>query len=256
MFKRFISHRFLLEELVKRDFIHKYKRTALGIVWSVLSPLLMLLVMWMMFTHFFGRDTPHYSLYLFAGVIMLNYFSEATSGGMAALVGNAKIFSKVNVPKYMFILSRNIASTFNFLLTFIVFFIFVLFDDYTLFTWKFFLLPYPIFCITLLNIGVGLILSALFVFIKDIQYLYQVFLRVLMYTSATFYRIDTFNETAQRIFKLNAVYLASKYIRDIVIDGLTPSLMEHGLLAGYAIVIFAIGCFVYIKANRHFLYYI
>lgn len=102
------NHQFLFEELVKRDFKKKYKRTVLGAVWSLLSPLMMLLVMRLVFTQFFGRNMDHYTTYLFCGNLVFAFFSESTSQGMSSLMGNASIFTKVNVPKYLFLLSKNV----------------------------------------------------------------------------------------------------------------------------------------------------
>ncbi len=99
------QHQFLFEELVKRDFTKKYKRTILGVFWSVLSPLLMLIVQALVFTQFFGRNTPNYIIYLFCGNLVYSYFKESTTSGMSALMENASIFSKVNVPKYLFLFS-------------------------------------------------------------------------------------------------------------------------------------------------------
>ena len=82
MFEGLKRRRFLFEELVKRDFKKKYKRTILGMGWSMLSPLLMLLVMKIVFEQFFGRTVPHYTTYLFCGLLMFNWFSESTNGGM------------------------------------------------------------------------------------------------------------------------------------------------------------------------------
>ena len=124
---RFKKNQFLFEELVKRDFKQKYKRTVLGMMWSVLSPLFSLLVMRLVFTHFFGRNMEHYTTYLFCGNLIFSYFKESTTGGMNALMANAGIFSKINVPKYMFLLSKNISSLINFVLTLCVFFVFALF---------------------------------------------------------------------------------------------------------------------------------
>ena len=104
------KNRFLFSELVKRDFKQKYKRTVLGMWWSVLSPLLTLLVMRLVFTQFFGRNISHYTTYLFCGTLVFSYFKESTNGGMNALMANRGIISKVNVPKYMFLLSKNISS--------------------------------------------------------------------------------------------------------------------------------------------------
>ena len=188
MFSKIVElkkHQFLFEELVKRDFKKKYKRTILGMAWSILSPLFQLLVMTLVFTQFFGRNTPHYMIYIFCGNLIFSFFSDATKGGMGTIMGNAGIFTKVNVPKYLFLLSRNIQALINFGLILIVFFVFVAFDGLA-FTWKFICLLYPICCLILFNIGVGMILSALFVFFRDIQYLYDVFTMLLMYLSAVF----------------------------------------------------------------------
>ena len=92
------QNRFLFEELVKRDFKQKYKRTVLGMAWSILSPLLQLLVMRVVFTQFFGRAIAHYTTYLFCGNLVFSYFRDSTNGGMNSLMSNAHIFSKVNVP--------------------------------------------------------------------------------------------------------------------------------------------------------------
>ena len=108
MVSKFRQYHFLFEELVKRDFKKKYKRTVLGMVWSVLSPLLTLLVMKLVFTQFFGRTTPHYTIYLFCGNLVYSCFNESTSQGMTSLMGNASIFTKVNVPKYLFLSSKNV----------------------------------------------------------------------------------------------------------------------------------------------------
>ena len=125
---KFLENRFLFSELVKRDFKKKYKRTYLGMIWSVLSPLLTLLVMRIVFTQFFGRGMEHYTIYLFCGNIVFSYFSEATSSGMSSLMDNASIFSKVNVPKYLFLFSKNISSLINFGMTFVVFILFCIID--------------------------------------------------------------------------------------------------------------------------------
>ena len=99
MLEKWRKYRFLFEELVKRDFKTKYKRTVLGMAWSVLSPLLLLFVMRLVFTQFFGRNMEHYTTYLFCGTLSFSYFSESTNQGMTSLVGNAGIFTKVYVPK-------------------------------------------------------------------------------------------------------------------------------------------------------------
>ncbi len=255
MIQKLKKYQFLFEELVKRDFKKKYKRTVLGMAWSVLSPLLSLLVMRLVFTQFFGRSTPHYTTYLFCGNLVFAYFNESATQGMSSLMGNAGIFSKVNVPKYLFLFSKNVQTFINFGLTLGVFFVFCILDHIT-FTWKFVLLLYPICCLVLFNIGVGLILSALFVFFRDIQYLWSVFIQLLMYLSAIFYTIDSYPPMIKNMFLLNPVYLFIRYFRKIVIDATIPSIWFHLLMLADVVIVLGIGCFIYRKYNTKFLYYV
>lgn len=255
MIRKLMQHRFLFEELVKRDFKKKYKRTILGVFWSLLSPLLMLIVMRLVFTQFFGNSIPHYTIYLFAGTLTFSFFSESTGQGMMSLMGNSAIFSKVNVPKYMFLFSKNVQTLINYLLTLIVFFVFCAIDRIE-FSWKFLTLLFPVVCLVLFNIGVGLILSALFVFFRDIQYLWTVFTQMLMYLSAIFYTVDRFSPEVQKLFLLNPIYSIINYFRQVVIYGNIPPLWYHGLLIVYVGIILGIGCWMYKKYNHKFLYYV
>ena len=259
MIKRFIEkvkrHQFLFEELVKRDFKSKYKRTTLGIAWSMLAPLMQLGVMALVFTKFFGRNTPHYLIYLFSGNLIFTYFNEATNQGMTALEMNAHIFSKINVPKYLFLLSKNVSSLINFLLTLVIYLIFVIADGIGL-HWNFLTLIYPIVCLMAFNIGIGLVLSALHVFFKDISYLYGILTTLLMYMSVIFYTLDVFSPTVQKLFYLNPVYNYIHYFRSVVIYGEIPSLWHHLLCLGYAAAAMLAGMGMYKKYNYRFLYYI
>ena len=120
------------------------------------------------------------------------------------------------------------------------------------------------FCLTHYNmmlgrrrmLGMGLILSALFVFFRDIQYLWGIFIQLLMYLSAIFYTVSSFPETVQKIFLLNPIYVYIKYFRLIVIDNSVPSIQYHLLALGYALIAFAIGALMYKKQNHKFLYYV
>lgn len=249
------KQQFLFEELTARDFKQKYKRTLLGMGWSLVYPLLTLLIQRLIFARFFARSTPHYTIYLFAGNVVFSYFREATTGGMHALLANAHIFSKVNVPKYIFVLTKNVSALINFGITVVVFFLFVWIDGVP-FSWSFFSVLIPMICLVIFNLGVGMILSALYVFFRDVSYLYDVFLTLLMYLSAIFYTIDTFPETVQKLFLLNPVYCYIKYFRVAVIDGNVPSLGFNGLCILYALIAIGLGALIYKKKNHQFLYYV
>ena len=145
------KYQFLFSELVKRDFKKKYKRSVLGMFWSILSPLLQLCVMAVVFTRFFGRNTEHYIIYLFSGNLIFAFFKDSTNGGMHSLMQNSNIIKKINVPKYLFLLSKEVSSCINFGLTLIIYFIFVAIDGIP-FSFRFLLLLFPVACILIFNI--------------------------------------------------------------------------------------------------------
>lgn len=246
---------FLFRELVHRDFTKKYKRTVLGIAWSILSPMLTLLIMNIIFGTMLGSSIEHYTIYLFSGQLVFSFFSDSTNEGMTSLLNNADIFTKVNVPKYMFLFSKNVSSLINFGITLVIYFVFVIFNGIPI-TWKFIMLLYPVACLIIFNLGLGLILSALYMFFRDIQYLYNIFTMLLMYMSAIFYSIETFPAWGQNLFLLNPVYLYIRYFRKIVIEGTIPSPAFHLLALAYALIVFGIGALIYKKKNHSFLYYV
>ena len=255
MFGRLKRHQFLFEELVKRDFKKKYKRTILGMGWSMLSPLLMLLVMKLVFENFFGRNMNHYTTYLFCGLLTFNWFAESTNSGMRSLFSNSGIFTKVNVPKYLFLFSGNIQVLINFGLTLLVFFAFCAIDHVS-FSWRFLFLAYPIMTLLLFNVGVGMVLSALFIFFRDIDYLWTVALQLVMYGSAIFYTVGNFPPKVQLVFSLNPIYRHISYIREVVLSGTIPSFAAHLTLLGFSIAALLAGVYMYKHYNTKFLYYV
>lgn len=255
MISKLQSNRFLFEELVKREFKKKYKGTVLGMIWSLLSPLLTLLVMRVLFGGFFGDGISNYTTYLFCGNLVFSYFNESCTQGMTSLRNNADIFTKIKVPKYLFLLAKNVQTLINFALTLAVFLLFCALDGVS-FTWKFLLLLYPVVCLLLLNVGAGLILSALFVFFRDMQYLWTVFAQLLMYASAIFYTTDGFSPTLRGLLHLNPVYLCITYFRQIVLYGEIPGVWFHLLMLFFGGLSLGIGCLIYKKYNQKFLYYL
>lgn len=255
LYQTLAKHKFLLEELVKRDFKKKYKRTVLGMGWSLMSPLLTLLMMKIIFTNFFGRTQPHYTTYLFVGILVVDFFSESTKGGITALTGNAVIFTKVNIPKYLFLISKNVQTMINFMLTLVVFFGFCIMDHIT-FSWRMLVIAYPMLTLTMFNLGLGLLLSALYVFFRDMQYLWNIILRFLLYGSAVFYTTDKFPSYLQVAFKCNPVYDHIAFVRQIVINESIPSCGDFLLLASFAFAAILVGGWMYKHYNTEFLYYV
>lgn len=248
------NYGFLFGQLVKRDFNKKYKRSMLGVVWSLLGPLMNFAVMSIIFTNFFGRTTHRYSVFLFSGLVVFTYFSSATSSGMKSLLSGSSIYSRVNVPKYLFVLTSNTLALINFSFTFIVLLIIVFRDG--LFTFKLIYLIYPITCLTIFNIGVSFFLGTLNVFFNDIEHVYSVVTQTLRYASAIMYSIDTYAPEIQMLFYFNPIYIYILYFREIIIEHTVPGFYIHVLCIVYALIPLFLGITVYKKLNNRFMYYL
>ncbi len=255
LIKTLIQSRYLFTQLVKRDFRQKYKKTTLGLLWSALNPLCEFAIMMLIFRNLFGRDTPHYTIYLLTGVLVYGMFSSATHGGMTAILSNSGIITKINVPKWFFVLSKNVACLVDFGITFLILIVFMVLDDIA-FTWKFVFLLIPLGCLILFNLGVSMILSTMYVFFKDTQYLYNIFCRLLNYLSAIFWQVSILPEQYRDLLKINPLYDYIVYFRSIIIDGMIPSLTDHLICIGYAAVFFLAGCITYKLNNKKFIYYL
>ncbi len=245
--------KFLLKQLIRRDFKSRYKRAALGVLWSMLSPLCFFAAQAVVFSKILGRG-EHYIAYLITGNIVFHYFSDATTNSMFALQANGGIISKIKVDKDMFLFSRSVSCLINFFFTAAVMF-FIIAIDHIPFHLNFLLLIFPVICLFFMNMGIGYILSALFVLFKDTQYLYSIFTRILIYFSAIFYYTDRFPEPLQNIFYFNPVYCYICYFRSIIIDNTIPSLFIHGLCIGFPILFMLIGKIVYKVNDNKFAYY-
>ena len=238
------NDRFLLSQLIKRDFIKKYKRTSLGILWSALSPLFLLITMDIVFGTFFGSNTPHYTIYLFCGLLLYNYFSNVTRNSMSVISNNASIYSKVPVPKLYFLISHSVANFIDFLVSLAVFFIFVAIDGIS-FRANFLLLVYPVVCLFFINFGISMLLSTIYVFFHDISYLWPVITRIILYSSAVFYNVSILPGAFRRLLSCNPLYMCIDYFRQLVIHDTVPSATYHIVLAVMAALCMLIGGFTY-----------
>ncbi len=255
MLAKLRTHRFQFEELVKRDFKKKYKGTFLGMGWSMVMPLCTLAIMYVVFKHLFGRGIEHFATYLFCGNLVFSWFSESTNMGMRSIVANASIFTKVNVPKYLFLLARNVQTLINFALTLVVFLFFCWLDDVPI-TWRFLVLIYPIMTLLMFNIGMGMILSAFHVFFRDLDYLWGVALQLVMYGSAIFYPVAMLPERMQQAFAYNPIYRHIAFFREVTLQTSLPSASTFLVLAGWAVAVLLIGAWMYKRYNTRFLYYV
>ena len=196
------KYRFLMEQLVSRDFKSKYKRSILGVFWSFLNPLLIMTVQYIVFSTIFRSDIENFAVYLLTGIVCYNFFSEVTSLSVTSIVGNASLITKVYIPKVVYPLSRAISSMINFLLSLIPLLV-VLLLTRTRITPAVLLLPFAIMCLLMLSLGVGMVLAASMVFFRDTQFLWNVISLAWMYMTPIFYPENIVTGWLGYIFKLN-----------------------------------------------------
>ncbi len=203
--KNFNKYRFLLMELVKKEIKLKYRRSYLGILWTLLEPILTTAVLTMVFSTIYQKKDHMFPVYILTGRLLYSYFSNSTKAAMKAIRGNSAMIKKVYVPKYIYPLSTTLANYLTFLISMIV-----LFGAALVFKVKptvhLFAAVIPLFQLLILCLGLGLILSTLAVFFRDLEYLWGVILMLFMYTSAIFYRIEIVSKENLWIYKLNPLY--------------------------------------------------
>ena len=212
---------FVIQELTGREIKRKYARSRLGIIWSVLNPLLMMIVMTMVFSYMFKRSIDNFPLYYLTGSLFWNLFSEGTSHSMSALADNKTLLLKAKLPRQTFVLSRICTTLVNFGFSFIPY-VLMLFVFQIRPSWTMLLFPLDVLLTLAFAMGIGYMLSILYVYFADIQYLYGVFLRILLYLTAVFYPVSSLPEALQKVVGLNPVYMSVYIARECMVYGRAP----------------------------------
>ena len=256
------KYSFLIKQLVMRDFKLKYKRSVLGALWSVLNPLLMMLVMGIVFGQMFGMSNPdvNYLVYLISGLVLFNYYSEASNLAMGSVIGNFPLINKVYIPKYIFPLAKCLFIGINFLLTLIPLFLMIIFSRFganpTYITWHYILLPYVFVCMFLFTLGVGYILSTVSVFLRDTIYIYSIVVMILQYLTPIMYDVNDIAKRVQFIIKLNPLHYYLDFARTIILHNTIPSTQSFIICFVVAVVVLILGLTVFRKYQDKFIYYV
>ena len=249
------KYRFLIKQLVDRDFKAKYKRSVLGVFWSFLNPLLNMAVQYVVFSNLFRFDIPYFPVYLLCGNVIFTYFSESCGMALTSIVGNASLITKVYVPKYIYPLTRILSSLINLLISMIPLIVVALISG---------LLPAPAYvlslyafvCLALFCLGLGMLLSAAMVFFRDIQFLWGVLTTIWMYLTPIFYPVSALPEAAQRIVMMNPLYYYVTFVRTCIIEGVSPEPTMYAQCLLYAIAALVIGAWVFKRNQDKFVLYL
>lgn len=249
------KYKFLIKQLVMRDFKTKYKRSVLGYLWSLLNPLLTMAIQYIVFSTIFRGNIENFPVYLLSGIILFNFFSEAVGQGLVSVVGNAPLITKVYMPKYIYPVTKVISCSINLWISVIPLLI-VAFLTGAPFTKALIVLPYVLICLVLFTIGMSLILATAMVFFRDTQYLWGIISLIWMYATPLFYPENILPEKFQIIQKINPLYQMVKFIRTILIEGVSPEPRRYVYCILPAIVICLIGGWIFKKNQDKFVLYI
>ncbi len=253
--KNIVKYRWLIQQLVGRDLKVKYKRSYLGYLWSLLNPLLMMIVISTVFSYVFRYSIENFPIYLLCGSVMFNYFSESTNMAMTSVIQGSGLIKKVYVPKYILPLSRIISSFVNLGFSLLAVVI-MLFITRTPIRWTIVMFPIPIIYLFFISLGVGLFLCVLATYFRDAIYLYTIFLQALMYFTPLFYPVSVLPEKIQFIIKFNPMYHIITFFRDVVLYGNVPSVRDNVVCIGFAVLSMLVGTYFFRKHQKNFLLYI
>ena len=251
-FRRFTP---LLRELVVRDIKVRYRHSALGLVWTVLNPLLMMVVITIVFSTLFKQNIPNFPIYYLSGSLIFAFNSESTTTALNSIISNASLIKKVYIPKYLFPLSNVLSGLVNLGFSLIAMFIVMLITDAP-FHATLLLLPIPIFYTFLFSVGLGILLSAVTVFFRDIAHFYSVFILAWTYFTPIFYPVEILPDAVMKLMQINPMYHRGTYLRSIVLSGVFPSLKENLLCLCLGLLMLALGLFVFYKKQDKFVLYV
>ena len=246
----------VLTSMVKRNVKSQYLNSFLGILWTVINPLLNMIVMALIFGELFGRTLPgnaDYPVYLFCGQCVFGMMRTATTNGLGSLVGNHDLLTKTRVAHYVFPLSNVLGAAVNFLFSFVALIVVMLIRiPYGVtFHWTMLLTFIPFLPLLILfSTGISLVLSVVYVYFRDIKHIYSVFLTLWMYATPIFYTLDSLklsqsNSVLNTILHWNPMYHFVNYFRDIVIYGNIPGWYDHLILFGFAAIFCGVGGLIF-----------
>ena len=245
--KRLVTkeNRALLSELVRTDFKLRYQGSVLGYAWSLLRPLLLFLILYIVFVKFLklGAGIPHFPVYLLLGIVMWNFFNEMTMQSVGSIVERGDLIRKIKIPRWMIVFSSSISALINFTLNLIVVAFFLVINHVSL-TASALLLPLLFLEVYLLSLGLSLFLSATFVKFRDIGYIWEVILQAGFYLTPILYPLSRItNLTLQKVILLNPMAQSIQDARYVAVtkQTITPySIFEGGWYKFIPFIIVAI----------------
>lgn len=246
---------FILSSLVSKDFKLKYRRSVLGVLWSVLNPLFMMIILSVVFSYFFRFQIEHFPVYLILGQTIFTFMADGTSSAMSSIIDSSTLIKKIRINKIIFPLQKVMFALVNFGVSLIAVIAVMIFFQITP-TWNMLLLPWLIAMLFVFTLGIGLILSSLAVFFRDVIHLWGVFITAWTYFTPLFYPVEILPDWAVPIMNCNPMYYFVTYFREIMLWGTTPGVMENIICLGFAVVFLIVGLIVFKRTQKKFILYV
>ena len=247
-----LAYKNLLKELVRRDVKTKYRRSVLGMLWSVLNPLGMMIIMSIVFSHVFRSNIENFPVYLMCGQVIFNFYNEASTVAMSSVLGNASLIKKVYVPKYLFPVSK-VCSCFVNLVTSFIALVIVIVATGTKLSWTALLVFIPVIYVFVFSLGMGLMLSALVVTFRDLQHLYGILITAWMYMTPIFYPVDMLPEWVADLVRLNPLANFIEMFRDVILYNVVPSGILQAKCIVSCVVALGLGFWIFYKQQDTFI---
>lgn len=238
----------IIKILAWTDFKVRYNNSILGYFWSLFRPLMMFGILMLVFSLFLKFNIPYYPIYLLLGIILWNYFAEATISGMNSLQIKQNVIKKIQISPFSVVIASSIVSVITLMLTLIVFFLFYFLSGLH-FSWTALMFPLYILQLFVLTAGVSLLLSALYVRFKDMQNIWEILLQIGFWATPIFYSIDVLPRQYLRYFLLNPMARVIQDCRYVLIYGQLPYFRYALVSIGATIFIFLVGFFVFKKKS-------
>lgn len=253
--KGFMRYKNLLYELVSRDIKVRYRRSVLGVLWTVLNPILMMIVITIVFSQLFRFEIENFPIYFFCGNIVFSFMLTATNDALQSILGGASLLKKVYIPKYIFPVSKVLSAGVNLFFSYIAMLL-VMVATGVKFHTTMLLTPVVALYVILFSIGLGLILATMMVFFRDIAHLYGVLTTAWMYLTPIFYPASLLGDKSEWFLLLNPMYHYIDYMRNITLYQTVPGIAENLTCLGISLVTLALGLLFFYKKQDKFILYI
>lgn len=263
IFKKYRYSLILLRELVRTEFKLRYQGSVLGYLWSLLRPLFLFVILFVVFVYFLkvGHDIPHWPVAMLLGIVLWNFFSEVTNVGITSVVNRGDVIRKINFPKYVIVLASSMSALINLAINLAVVAVFMIIDKVT-FSWTILLVPLLVLELFLLALGIAFLLSAIFVKLRDVNYIWEIIMQGMFYGSIVIYPVSMVIDRSQAIAQtllLNPVAQVIQDIRYALVDHQMPTLLSvsqnaslYLIPVGIVIVLFVTGAYYFRKNSPYF----